>query len=334
MTAGMSGASFDPQISVSVVTYNNEHCLPGFLDSLRQQTDVRWELVFFDNASQDGTAALLQQAAMGTLIVNDENIGFGRAHNRSAAQCQGAYLLILNPDLEFGPGLFAELLRYLENHPEQALAGPRILEGAARQPFPPRHFYPGEGMIALEPGLRGRSIAWLNGCCLMIRREVFEQLGGFDADYFLYQDETDLCFRARQAGYQIGYTETASVQHLHRQSQRELSEYEYARRLFKGSAVFWGKHYPQRDVLRMVRFQYWISRALLGLNRLRKYWPNLPAILSDARLRGRNEICREWLEKHGHRRIGLSGVPGKIALRQCRLAVAWILLGRFPLDDY
>lgn len=334
MTGGTSGSPSDPQISVSVVTYNNQHCLPGFLDSLRHQTDVRWELSFFDNASRDGTPALIQQAAMGTLFVSDENIGFGRAHNHNAARCRGAYLLILNPDLEFGPGLFAGLLRYLEDHPEQALAGPRVLEGASGQPFPPRHFYPGEGMIALEPGLRGRSIAWLNGCCLMIRREVFEKLGGFDADYFLYQDETDLCLRARRAGYRIGHAENTAVHHLHRQSQRGLSEYEYARLVFRGSAVFWGKHYPQRDVLRMVRFQYWISRALLGLNRLRRYVPDLPAILSDARLRARNEICREWLEKHGHRRIGLGGVPGKIVLRQCRLAVEWILQGRFPLDDY
>lgn len=334
MTAGISGLSSDRQISVSVVTYENSPCLPQFLDSLRQQTDVSWELFFFDNASRDGTAALIQDAGLGELFASGENIGYSRAHNQNAAQCRGAYLLILNPDLEFSPDLFAGLLRYLEEHPEYALAGPRILEGIPPQPFPPRYFYPGEGMVALEPGLRGRSIAWLNGCCLIVRREVFEKLGGFDTDYFLYQAETDLCLRARRAGYQIGYADNFSVHHLHRQSQRGLSEYEYARRVFQGSAMFWEKHYPQRDVLRMVRFQYWISRLLLRFDPLRRYLPALPAVLSEARIRARNETCREWLDKHGYGGIGLGGVPGKITLRQCRLALEWIWQGRFPLDDY
>src|SRR5262249_27306405 len=187
---------------------------------------------------------------------------------------------------------------------EHSLAGPRILEGSAKQPFPPRYFYPGEGMIALEPGLRRHEIAWLNGCCLIVRREAFERLGGFDPDYFLYQGETDLCLRARRAGYRIGYAGNTSVHHLHRQSQRELSDYEYARRIFQGSAVFWGKHYTSRDVLHMVRFQYWISRLVLGLGPMRRRLPELPAVLSEARLRARSDICREWLESHGHQRVG------------------------------
>jgi len=309
MTVGSAGSSSNPQISVSVVTYNNTHCLPAFLDSLRQQTEVRWELFVFDNASRDETRDLIRKAGLGELFVSDANIGYGRGHNYNAARCRGTHLLFLNPDLEFGPDLFAALLRYLNEHLDHVLAGPCILEGPARRPFPPRRFYPGEGMVALEPGLRRRKIAWLSGCCLLVRRDVFEKLGGFDPDYFLYQDETDLCLRARRAGYQIGHADDTTVHHVHRQSQRELSEYEYACRIFRGSAIFWEKHYPPRDVLRMVRFQYWISRMLLRLGLLRRCLPDLPAVLSEARLRGRNDICREWLEKHGHRRVGLSGVP-------------------------
>jgi len=324
----------EPQISVSVVTYNNAHCLPVFLDSLRRQTGVKWELFVFDNASRDETPALIQKAALGRLFVSNANIGYGCAHNRNAAWSRGSHLLLLNPDLEFGPDLFAALLRNFKEHPEHSLAGPRILEGSAKQPFPPRYFYPGEGMIALEPGLRRHEIAWLNGCCLIVRREAFERLGGFDPDYFLYQGETDLCLRARRAGYRIGYAGNTSVHHLHRQSQRELSDYEYARRIFQGSAVFWGKHYTSRDVLHMVRFQYWISRLVLGLGPMRRRLPELPAVLSEARLRARSDICREWLESHGHQRVGAGGVPGKIALRQCRIALELIVQRKFPLDDY
>jgi GT2 family glycosyltransferase len=321
MSGGPGGLSSDPILSVSVVTYNSSHCLPAFFASLRQQRDVKWELFYFDNASRDGTAELIRQEKLGELFVSEENIGYGRAHNHNAIRCRGAYLLFLNPDLEFGPDLFASLVRYLEQHPSHALAGPRILEGDARREFPPRHFYPGEGMVALEPGLRRATIAWLSGCCLLVRREVFDKVGRFDPDYFLYQEETDLCLRARRAGYHIGHAGDTAVNHLHRQSQRELSENEYRRRIFEGSALFWEKHYARRDVLRMVRFQYWVTRMLLGLKPIRRWLPPLPAVLSESRLQARNDVCRRWLEKHGYRRIGLCGVPGKIASRQCHIAI-------------
>lgn len=334
MTGGCRGLAVRPQISVSVVTYNSASHLPMFLESLRRQTAVTWEAFFFDNASRDETPELIRNAGLGALIPSEANIGYGRGHNRNFAQCRGSHLLVLNPDLQFGPELFAGLVNYLEEHPERSVAGPRVLEGAAKRLFLPRHFYPGEGMVALEAGLRRREIAWLSGCCLIIRRAAFETLAGFDPDYFLYQEDTDFCLRARRAGYLIGYAPKVEVHHLHRQSQAELSEYEYARRIFQGSAVFWAKHYPRTDVLRMVRFQYWTSRLLLGLGPARRWLPELPDVLSEARLRARGDTCREWLEKNGRRQIGFAGLPGKIALRQCRLAVESIRQRRFPLDDY
>src|SRR5262245_62134944 len=193
-----------PQITVSVVTYNSESCLPQFLDSLRRQTDIAWEAHFHDNASTDGTVALLRQAGLGEVFVNDTNIGYGRGHNRNLSKSRGSYLLLLNPDLEFEAGLFNRLSDYLDRHADCAIAGPRIMEGVELRPFPPRYFYPGEGMVALERGLRRLDIAWISGCCVIIRRHVFESLNGFDPDYFLYQEDTDLCLRLRRAGYRIG----------------------------------------------------------------------------------------------------------------------------------
>jgi GT2 family glycosyltransferase len=333
LTGGAGRPSRDPILSVSVVTYNSRHCLPAFLASLQQQREVSWELFFFDNASRDGTSELIRQESMGELTVSKENLGYGRAHNRNVVRQRGAYLLFLNPDLEFGPDLFGALVRHLEQHPEHGLAGPRILEGNLRQEFPPRRFYPGEGMVALQPGLRRDTIAWVSGCCLLVRSNVFQKLGGFDEDYFLYQEDTDFCLRARLAGYKIGYVNDTVVHHLHRQSQRELSEYEYRRRIFEGSALFWGKHYPPRDVIRMVRFQYWVTGMLLALAPITRWLP-LGAAFADARLQARKDVCRSWLKKCGYGRIGISSIPGRILLRQCRIVVEWIRQGRFPLDDY
>src|SRR5438132_6937963 len=142
----------NPHITVSVVTYNSETSLLVFLDSLRRQTDVTWEAYFFDNASTDSTAAILREAGLGNVFVNDTNIGYGRGHNRNLSQSRGTHLLLLNPDLQFEAGLFTRLSDYLKRHPNCAPAGPCVLEGSELRPFPPRSFYPGEGMAALERG--------------------------------------------------------------------------------------------------------------------------------------------------------------------------------------
>ena len=334
MSADRVGASSAPQISVSVVTYNNAPGLRVFLDSLRQQEGVSWEAFFFDNGSHDATDELIRKSGLGELFVSETNIGYGRAHNHNAARSRGDYLLILNPDLRFDADLFASLLDNLKAHPELAFLGPRILEGPNLRAFPPRRFYPGEGMTALEPGLRREQIAWLNGCCLLVQRATFEALGGFDTDYFLYQAETDLCLRARRAGYRLGYVCNAVVYHGQRESQRDLSEYEYSRRIFEGNAVFWNKHYAPQDVVRMLSFQYWMCGVILALGRFRVRIPLSQHLLSDARLRARRDVCAQLLERDPHRVSPFRVTSIRIAARQLRLVVEWIRQRRFPLDDY
>ena len=190
-----------PDLSVSMVTYNSARCLDGILESLAAQQGVRWELFVVDNASQDGTRAKLEHFS--NVTPNRMNVGYGAAHNQNLSRFCGRHVLFLNPDLTFSTGLFAGLTKFLDENPQVGITSPRVTEGQERIPFPPRRFYPGEGMVPLEPGLRRKEYAWISGCCLAIRRAVLEQVGGFDPDYFLYQEETDLCPRVRRAGYRI-----------------------------------------------------------------------------------------------------------------------------------
>ena len=323
-----------PRISVSVVTYNNEDCLPVFLDSLRSQQGVTWEAFFFDNGSHDSSAELIRAAGLGELFVSAANIGYGRAHNENARRAQGKYLLILNPDLRFKADLFDTLARYAEKSPELSFLGPRILEGPTQQSFPPRRFYPGEGMAPLDPLWRREEIAWLNGCCLLVTRAVFETLGGFDTDYFLYQAETDLCLRARRAGFRLGHAGDAVVYHGHRESQRELSEYQYSSRLFEGNAVFLKKHFASDDVIQMLRFQVLICGLLLRVSRLRERIPLPQHLLSDARLRARRDVCGQLVEEAQDEVRSSRGMYPRIVARQFRLLFEWIRQRKFPIDDY
>jgi N-acetylglucosaminyl-diphospho-decaprenol L-rhamnosyltransferase len=322
------------QISVSVVTYNNAECLPGFLDSLRRQQGVTWEAFFFDNGSHDSTGDLIRAAELGELFVSATNIGYGRAHNDNARRARGKYLLILNPDLSFNTDLFATLASHAERSPELSFLGPRILEGSTPRPFPPRRFYPGEGMIALDPAWRREEIAWLNGCCFLVNRAAFAKLGGFDTDYFLYQAEADLCLRARRAGYRLGHAGDAVVYHAHRESQRDLSEYEYSRRIFEGNAVFLKKHFAAGDVIQMLRFQVLICGVLLSLNKLRERIPLPQHLLSDARLRARRDVCVQLVKGSQYKVWSPRSAYPRIAARQFRLLFEWIRQRKFPIDDY
>jgi GT2 family glycosyltransferase len=319
-----------PRLALSVVTYNNSHCLPVFLESLDRQVGVDWEALFFDNASADDTVPILERWSGARIQRSAENIGYSRGHNRNVEATDAEYLVLLNADLDLAPDTLSILARHLDDHPRDAIAGPQVFEGGNREVFPPRHFYPGEGMIPLRDKMPRRDIAWLNGCCFVMRRSVFEKVGGFDEDFFLYQGETDLCLRARREGHTLGYCRDARVVHLHRQSQRESTDYDYAVRVFEGSAVFWKKHYSAHDVERMARFQYAIASLLLARGGAIRRITGLDRELSESRLRARRDVCSRLLPG-GPANYGLSP---RILARQARLLVAWILQRHFPLDDY
>jgi GT2 family glycosyltransferase len=321
-------------LSVSVVTFDSAPWLPELLDLIRTQTGVSFETFFVDNGSRDTTRAYLARQSLGAVTLHDENVGFGRAHNRNLGRFRGRHVLLLNPDVRFGPELFTRLTAFLDARPDVAIAGPRVLEGAARREFAPRRFYPGEGMVAIEPGLRRREIAWLQGCCLIIRRDVLEKLGGFDPEFFLYTEETDLCLRARRAGYRIGWCDSVEVHHLQDQLLWDAETSERLRQLFRGVATFCEKHYAARDVRRMIRFQHAMCRLLLGagpaLRIAARRWPRL----APQRVRARLDVCRDSMTRHRMRSAALTDLPVRIVLRQLRLLAHGMLHWTLPLDDY
>ena len=322
-----------PDLSVSVVTYNSAHCLEALFGSLSVQHGVCWELFIVDNASTDRTAACLGRRPSANVTVNSANVGYGRAHNQNRPHFRGRHVLFLNPDVTLPAGLFAALVAFLDTHPRVGVVGPSVLEGEHRALFPPRRFYPGERAIPLEPGLRRDYYAWLSGCCLALRRPLLEELGGFDPDFFLYQEETDLCLRARRAGYAIGWCSEWQVLHAQLQSQIGLPEYDQERHLLEGTVLFWQKHFSAEDVPDIVRFQYLRARAILALHE-RFPWLTKHRAFPRDRLRARRDSCREWLTRRGHRVFALNLRFGRIALRQLHIAIEGIRKGVFPLDDY
>jgi GT2 family glycosyltransferase len=242
-------------ISSIIVTYNSAPCITACVRSLLGQEGVRAELIVVDNASVDDTVRVVRNLGASLhLIANRENVGFGRACNQAFAASQGRFLFLLNPDahLEQRDGL-ARLCRALEEHPRWGLAGTRIIsqdrptEACGNTKYPDQDRFPCD--FSTLPG----ALAWVFGASMIIRREGFVAVDGFDLGFFLYYEETDLCLRMRQHGWEIGFIPEVTVRHIGGASEHGNDPYETWLRHMTGLHRFWSKHYPPRAVRRLVR---------------------------------------------------------------------------------
>lgn len=242
-------------VSVIIVAYNSATTLAPCLASVRTQSGVAFEVILVDNASTDGTLAIARSLQTGARVIeNPENIGFGRANNQGFLASCGRFLYLLNPDAETAhPDVLSRLCQAMEGHPCWGLAGTRIVGADGTSEAEPATAYPGQRYVSRDfSGLPGR-IAWILGASMLVRREVYAALGGFDPGFFLYSEETDFCLRLREAGHEIGFVDEVTVRHIGGGSEMGRDPYEVTRRKMAGLHRFWQKHYSAEDAARLVR---------------------------------------------------------------------------------
>jgi hypothetical protein len=225
-------------VSVLIVSYESRDLLARCLAALAADTGrlVTLETIVVDQASGDGTASwLAAEHPEVRLVALEENVGFGAGNNRGAAVAEGRWLLLLNSDAFVRPGAIDELVRFAEARPAAGAVGPRLLWPDGRLQRSCRRF-PTVFRIATEylylrklaprsQALNGfycgefahdaaRRVDWVTGACVLVKRELYEQLGGFDERFFLYSEEVDLLYRAAQAGAETWYDPAAEVVHV------------------------------------------------------------------------------------------------------------------------
>ena len=224
-----------PRLSVIIVSYNTRDmtldCLRVLQSELRELTA---EVFVVDNASTDGSADAVREAFPEVrLIANPRNAGFGAANNLALAQARGHYLLLLNTDAFPRPGAVGMLIDYLERHPTVGVVGPRLLykDGSLQQscfrfPTPLGAWAENVGLTrvlrhhAAFDDYRGwdhaieREVDFVIGACLLLRRKVYERVGGFDERFFMYQEEADWQRRVHEAGWTVAFTPSAEAVHL------------------------------------------------------------------------------------------------------------------------
>ncbi|HET9875777.1 MAG TPA: glycosyltransferase family 2 protein [Mycobacterium sp.] len=218
------------------VTYSPGSHLDRFLASLSLATDRPVRVLLADNGSTDGTPQeAVQRYPNVRLFTTGANLGYGGAVNRAVARLAdeaGEFLIVANPDVQWGPGSIDALLAAAARWPHAAALGPLIREPDGSV-YPSARHLPSlirGGMHAvvgplwrsnpwtatyrqerLEPS--ERPVGWLSGSCLLVRRAAFDAIGGFDERYFMYMEDVDLGDRLGRAGWLNVYVPSAEVLH-------------------------------------------------------------------------------------------------------------------------
>ncbi len=247
-------------VSIIIVNYNTSALVLDCIDSICRHTrGVPFEIIVADNNSSEEQTAMLRHDDRFALLLLDENIGFGRANNRAAEKAHGDILFLLNPDTILLNDAVALLAGYMQAHPEVAICGGNLYD-AEMQPTHSYHriapsilsemdFATGQIYRRLRYGRSAQfnhtgeplKVEMITGADLMIRRDVWQQLKGFDEDFFMYCEDADLCYRCHSLGFDVVSFPDARIQHLEGRSFRETET--HCRRILDGRFIFFRKHY-------------------------------------------------------------------------------------------
>ncbi|MCS7300032.1 MAG: glycosyltransferase family 2 protein [Fimbriimonadales bacterium] len=282
-----------PDVSVVIVSYNTRELLRECLESLRgagilvcatNPSEQRAEVIVVDNASADGSASMVAECFPEVkLIANPDNRGFGAACNQGLRQAQGRYALILNADIRAEANAVQRLVAFMDAHPDAAACGGQLRYPDGRiQPSCARELtlwwvFCEQSLLAkLFPRTRLFGGYWrtywdfsctieteqVMGACIMLRRPF----PPFDEGYFLYCEDTDLCYRIRQAGGKIYYVHNAVFVH-HLGASGEPQRAEMVIHYNRGKERYFRKFHGagQARICRLLNKMGALLRVLIGI---------------------------------------------------------------------
>jgi GT2 family glycosyltransferase len=208
--------------SVIIVNYNGRDYISECLDSLLNSVPAETEIIVVDNDSKDTSADFIQEQYPGVVLLrNPLNGGFGQGNNLGVEHAHGEYLVFLNPDTRVTPGWLENMIEVLDSAPNVGMVTPKILlmnEPKLINACGNDVHFTG---LTLCRGARATAdsydqlaiVSAVSGAAFVMRRSVFDEIGGFDPLLFMYMDDTDLSLRVRQAGYECIYAPNSVVYH-------------------------------------------------------------------------------------------------------------------------
>jgi len=253
------------KLSIITVSYNSEDFIENFIKSVLKFKPENSELIILDNNSSDKTIDVLKKYDGKLKLVRSlENLGFSKGNNRAVKEADGDYLFFLNPDTELTEPI-DELIKFYEENPSAGLVAPKLVMGngqvqASVKKLPTiwgaiKEYVFGIQNAYSEYAPKENSpieIESVNGAALLIKKEYFEKLGGFDQKFFLYYEDVDLCQRIRAFGKKIYYYPAVSIKHLVGATKSSQNRYELN---LKAAQIYHGKF-----AAFMLYLIFWIPR--------------------------------------------------------------------------
>jgi len=209
-----------PVLSIVILNYNTRDLLLACLESVYRETrTVSFEILVADNASRDGSvAAVAERFPEVRLFAYDTNLGFPEGNNRAIPSARGRYVLLLNPDTIILDGALDRMVEYLDKHPEVGVAGAKMYKTDLSVwhyetwEFTPWRYLIHPLMLRWRGDIGDREVDWVPGACLLIRQSVIARIGLLDG--FMFGEDLDWCFRAREAGWRVQHLGEARVIHI------------------------------------------------------------------------------------------------------------------------
>lgn len=247
-------------LSIVIINWNSSEYLKACLATIYNHLgNITHEIIVVDNASYDGCDQFVKNTYPNVIFIqSDKNLGFSKANNLGATRTCGRYLLFLNPDTEVLGTAINVMLANLDSLPNAGAVGCKLLNSdltlqtSCIQPFPTivnqlfdieylRMKTPGLKLWGIRPlfsnNVHPEEVQVISGACIMIKKHVFEEIGGFSEDYFMYAEDIDLCHKINQAGYKNYYVKDATLIHHGGGSSREQDESNFSSVLMR-EAVF------------------------------------------------------------------------------------------------
>lgn len=251
-------------VSIIVLSYNTKELLRSCLESIYNYLPKEiFEVIVLDNASKDGSAEMVKKDfPQVNLIISEKNLGFAKGINTATKDAKGKYLFFLNSDAVLQDDSVLKMPQILDEEKNAGIIGGQLLHSdrSFQRSFGKFYTLP-HAILMLTGGEKAelflnkqkikQKVDWVTGGFMMIKRNLFEELGGFDEDYFMYIEDMDLCYRAQKKGYDTYFD--PDIEAIH--SNQGSSNRSFAiKQIHKGLLLFYKKQrsFPEYLVIKFI----------------------------------------------------------------------------------
>lgn len=262
-------------ISVIIVNYKSESFLRSCVESISNNIGkIKFEIIIIDNGSEKKIKRLVEKFKQILVFSNKKNVGFSAAINQGILRSKGKFILLLNPDAEIINDAIPKMMKFLDNNDKAGIIGPKVFDSDGKttqlscRSFPsfktvlfnryslltkliPSNRWSDEYLFTNWNHSQVKKVDWVSGCCMMVRRSMFDEIGVFDTRFFMYNEDVDICMRAYKNGWEVYYVPDAKIIHHIAGSSKHVPQ-QMAIERHRSIWLFYSKHYKKNTLITFI----------------------------------------------------------------------------------